>query len=42
MVIPVGGRFQVQYLMLIEKTLDEEVHTQQITAVRFVPFTGDT
>ena len=41
MVIPVGGRFQVQYLMLIEKTLDEEVLTQQITAVRFVPFTGD-
>ncbi len=41
MVIPVGGRFQVQYLLLIEKTLDEKVITRQITAVRFVPLTGD-
>jgi len=41
MVIPVGGRFQVQYLLLIEKTLDEKIITRQITAVRFVPFTGE-
>lgn len=40
MVIPVGGRFQVQYLLLIEKTLDEKIITRQITAVRFVPLTG--
>ncbi len=41
MVIPVGGRFTVQYLLLIEKTLDGEIVTRQITAVRFVPLTGD-
>lgn len=41
MVIPVGGRFQIQSLLLIEKTLEEEIVTRQITAVRFVPFTGD-
>jgi len=41
MVIPVGGRFQVQYLLLIEKTGEGEIVTRQITAVRFVPLTGD-
>lgn len=41
MVIPVGGRFQIQSLLLIEKTLEEEIITRQITAVRFVPLTGD-
>ena len=41
MVIPVGGRFQIQSLLLIEKTLEEEIVTRQITAVRFVPLTGD-
>jgi protein-L-isoaspartate(D-aspartate) O-methyltransferase len=41
MVIPVGGRFTVQYLLLIEKTETEEILTRQITAVRFVPLTGD-
>ena len=40
MVIPVGGRFQIQSLLLIEKTLEEEIVTRQITAVRFVPLTG--
>jgi protein-L-isoaspartate(D-aspartate) O-methyltransferase len=40
MVIPVGGRFTVQYLLLIEKTRQEEIVTRQITAVRFVPLTG--
>ena len=41
MVIPVGGRFSVQYLLLIEKDLEGKTHTRQITAVRFVPLTGD-
>ncbi len=41
MVIPVGSRFAVQYLLLIEKTADQEIVTRQITAVRFVPLTGE-
>jgi protein-L-isoaspartate(D-aspartate) O-methyltransferase len=40
MVIPVGGRFSVQYLLLLEKTEAGEIRTRQITAVRFVPLTG--
>ena len=40
MVIPVGGRFMLQYLLLIEKTGEGEILTRQITAVRFVPLTG--
>jgi len=41
MVIPVGGRFQVQQLVLVEKTMDGEVRTRQILPVRFVPLTGE-
>jgi protein-L-isoaspartate(D-aspartate) O-methyltransferase len=41
MVIPVGGRFAVQYLLLVEKTEAGETITRQIAAVRFVPLTGD-
>jgi len=41
LVIPVGGRFAIQYLLLIEKTEEGEILTRQITAVRFVPLTGD-
>jgi protein-L-isoaspartate(D-aspartate) O-methyltransferase len=41
MVIPVGGRFAVQYLLLVEKTEAGEIVTRQITAVRFVPLTGE-
>jgi protein-L-isoaspartate(D-aspartate) O-methyltransferase len=41
LVIPVGGRFAVQYLLLIEKNEMGEILTRQITAVRFVPLTGD-
>jgi protein-L-isoaspartate(D-aspartate) O-methyltransferase len=41
MVIPVGGRFQIQSLLLIEKKADGDLITRQITAVRFVPLTGD-
>lgn len=41
MVIPVGGRFQVQQLMVVEKTADGKHRTRQILPVRFVPLTGD-
>jgi protein-L-isoaspartate(D-aspartate) O-methyltransferase len=40
MVIPVGQRFGVQYLLLITKDLTGEVQTRQILPVRFVPLTG--
>ena len=40
MIIPVGGRFVTQQLLLIEKTADEEIITRQMGAVRFVPLTG--
>ncbi|MDH3266323.1 MAG: protein-L-isoaspartate(D-aspartate) O-methyltransferase, partial [Gammaproteobacteria bacterium] len=40
MVIPVGGRFTTQQLLLIEKTTGDEIITRQIAAVRFVPLTG--
>jgi protein-L-isoaspartate(D-aspartate) O-methyltransferase len=40
MVIPVGGRFVTQTLLLLEKTADGEVVTRQLGAVRFVPLTG--
>ena len=41
MVIPVGGRFVTQQLLLIEKTDEDELVTRQIAAVRFVPLTGE-
>ncbi len=41
MVIPVGGRFTTQYLLLLEKTEKGEVITRQYGAVRFVPLTGE-
>ncbi len=40
MVIPVGGRFQVQQLTLITKDPDGRTRTRQILPVRFVPLTG--
>lgn len=40
MVIPVGGRFTTQQLLLIEKTEDDEIVTRQVAPVRFVPLTG--
>jgi len=39
LIIPVGGRFMTQMLLLLEKTDDGEVITRQIAAVRFVPLT---
>ncbi len=41
LVIPVGGRFMTQQLLLLEKTADGEIVTRQVAAVRFVPLTGD-
>lgn len=41
MVIPVGGPFMVQQLVLIEKTEQGKIITHQILPVRFVPLTGD-
>ena len=40
MVIPVGQRFGVQYLLLITKSREGELKTRQILPVRFVPLTG--
>jgi len=41
MVIPVGGRFTTQQLLLIEKTAEDEIVTRQVASVRFVPLTGE-
>ena len=40
MVIPVGTRFQTQYLTLVEKDMQGDVTTRQVLPVYFVPFTG--
>jgi len=40
MVIPVGGRFFVQQLLLVQKTDDGKIKTRQVLPVRFVPLTG--
>jgi protein-L-isoaspartate(D-aspartate) O-methyltransferase len=40
MVIPVGGPFMVQQLMLVEKTGDGKIKTRQLLPVAFVPLTG--
>ena len=40
MIIPVGGHFMTQQLLLLEKTEDDEIITRQIDAVRLVPLTG--
>jgi protein-L-isoaspartate(D-aspartate) O-methyltransferase len=41
MIIPVGGAFLTQYLVLIEKRTDGTITTRQILPVRFVPLTGE-
>jgi protein-L-isoaspartate(D-aspartate) O-methyltransferase len=41
MIIPIGGRFMTQQLLLLEKTDNDEVITRQVAAVRFVPLTGE-
>ncbi len=40
MVIPVGGAFMTQYLILVEKRMNSTLSTRQILPVRFVPLTG--
>jgi protein-L-isoaspartate(D-aspartate) O-methyltransferase len=40
MVIPIGGPFFVQQLMLVEKREDGTVTSRQLLPVRFVPLTG--
>lgn len=39
MIIPVGGAFMTQYLMLVEKRINGTISTRQILPVRFVPLT---
>ncbi len=39
-VIPIGGTFSVQRLVVIEKTEDGKRQTRSMMAVRFVPMTG--
>jgi protein-L-isoaspartate(D-aspartate) O-methyltransferase len=41
LVIPVGGRFQTQWLLLVEKAGDGTLSTRQVLPVRFVPLTGE-
>jgi protein-L-isoaspartate(D-aspartate) O-methyltransferase len=40
MVIPVGSRFMVQQLVVVEKDAKGKLTTRQILPVRFVPLTG--
>lgn len=40
MVIPVGGPFVTQQLVLVQKRADGRVSTRQLLPVRFVPLTG--
>ena len=40
MIIPVGTRFMVQHLVMVEKLDNEKIKTKQILPVRFVPLTG--
>ena len=42
MIIPVGGGFALQLLMLVEKDVDGSVRTRQTLPVRFVPLTRGT
>ncbi len=41
MIIPVGGPFTVQHLMLVSKLKGGGVQTRQVLPVAFVPLTGD-
>jgi protein-L-isoaspartate(D-aspartate) O-methyltransferase len=41
MVIPVGGRWDIQQLILLSKDLEGQLHKQNIEPVRFVPLTGE-
>jgi protein-L-isoaspartate(D-aspartate) O-methyltransferase len=41
MILPVGGPFTVQHLMLVSKLKGGGVQTRQVLPVAFVPLTGD-
>jgi protein-L-isoaspartate(D-aspartate) O-methyltransferase len=41
LVIPVGGRFMMQYLVLVEKAPDGKLTTRELLPVQFVPLTGE-
>ncbi|MGH7570589.1 MAG: protein-L-isoaspartate(D-aspartate) O-methyltransferase [Gemmatimonadota bacterium] len=41
MAIPVGGPFQVQNLVLVEKAADGSITTRSVLPVQFVPLTGE-
>ncbi|MEE9254218.1 MAG: protein-L-isoaspartate O-methyltransferase, partial [Pseudomonadales bacterium] len=40
MILPVGGRFTAQHLVLVSKDAKGEITTRQILPVSFVPLTG--
>jgi protein-L-isoaspartate(D-aspartate) O-methyltransferase len=40
MIIPVGGTYEVQYLILVQKDERGELSSEQLMPVRFVPMTG--
>lgn len=40
LVIPVGGQFLAQYLVLVEKGVDGKITTRETLPVKFVPLTG--
>jgi protein-L-isoaspartate(D-aspartate) O-methyltransferase len=40
MAIPVGGRWDIQELILISKDFEGNLHKRNIEPVRFVPLTG--
>jgi protein-L-isoaspartate(D-aspartate) O-methyltransferase len=40
MIIPVGSRFMMQYLVLVEKDRNGKVSTRELLPVQFVPLTG--
>ena len=40
LVIPVGGPYQVQRLVVLSKTMDGERRSETVLSVRFVPMTG--
>ncbi len=40
LVIPVGGRFLTQYLVLVEKDAEGKIRTRELLPVQFVPLTG--
>lgn len=40
MLIPLGSGFMPQHLVLVEKDLQDRVHTRELLPVQFVPLTG--